>query len=230
MKHLAAALMILTSAASAVQAEGRVVLVELFTSQGCSSCPPADALFEELAGRDDVLALALHVPYWDYIGWKDDLADPAWTERQRAYAHAAGKTMIYTPQMVIDGETHVVGNRPMDVARALREHAAGGEPLRLTVTRSGAVVTIAAEAVGAVPDGSLVQFVTYLPEAVRDITRGENAGQVITYRNIVRSLVTIGTLSGGHFSGTAEVPGGLEAAVMVQAPGAGEVYAVARPR
>src|SRR6056297_1329329 len=80
------------------------VVVELFTSQGCSSCPPADAMLGELAERDDVIPLALHVDYWDYIGWADIFADPAYTRRQKGYAHATGQRMVYTPQMVIDGQ------------------------------------------------------------------------------------------------------------------------------
>ena len=105
-------------------AEGRAddmpVVVELFTSQGCSSCPPADALLHELSKRDDVIPLALHVDYWDYIGWKDSFAQPAFTARQRGYAQASGRRAIYTPQMIIGGQFDVVGNRPMDVAAIIR--------------------------------------------------------------------------------------------------------------
>ena len=92
------------------------VVVELYTSQGCSSCPPADALLEQLAARDDVIALSLHVDYWDYLGWQDAFANPAFTKRQRGYAARAGSSMIYTPQMVIGGRDHIVGTKGMELS------------------------------------------------------------------------------------------------------------------
>lgn len=95
--------------APAASADEKTVVVELFTSQGCSSCPPADALLAELDKSADVIALALHVDYWDYIGWKDSFADPENTERQRGYARAAKARSIFTPQMVIGGVDHVIG-------------------------------------------------------------------------------------------------------------------------
>ena len=98
------------------------VVVELFTSQGCSSCPPADKLMHELAKRDDVIALALHVDYWDYIGWKDVFAQPEFTARQRAYARLGNRKMIYTPQMVINGRDHVVGSNPKDTNALISSH------------------------------------------------------------------------------------------------------------
>ena len=108
--------------ATAANAGDRPVVIELYTSQGCSSCPPADALLNELAGRDDVIALAMHVDYWDYIGWKDIFANPAHTVRQRAYANADGQRMIYTPQMIVGGKDHVVGYKPMHLAKLIETH------------------------------------------------------------------------------------------------------------
>lgn len=159
------------------------VVVELFTSQGCSSCPPADKLMHELAKRDDVIALALHVDYWDYIGWKDEFAMPRNAERQRGYALEAGRRSIYTPQMIINGVTDIVGARPMDLSKAIAEHAAIPERIALTVARSGATVSISAEP-GRVKGPLLVQMVRYTPERTSNITRGENAGHVITYANV----------------------------------------------
>ena len=104
---------------AAAQSSTSPVVVELYTSQGCSSCPSADRVLEKLSSRDDILPLSLHVDYWDYIGWADTFANPAFTERQKVYARNMGERMIYTPQMVINGGAHVVGNRPMDVADAL---------------------------------------------------------------------------------------------------------------
>ena len=109
-------------AGSALWAQTSPVVVELFTSQGCSSCPPADAMLHKLAERDDVIALALHVDYWDYIGWKDEFAVPAYTKRQRGYARTNGRRMIYTPQMVINGQDDVIGAKPMDVSDLIQKH------------------------------------------------------------------------------------------------------------
>src|SRR6056297_1175836 len=116
-----AALVVMVSSA---MAQERPVVVELFTSQGCSSCPPADAYLHKLAAREDVIALALHVDYWDYIGWKDSFGKAAWSDRQHGYAKAAGRGMVYTPQMIINGTDHVVGNRPKDVEYLIDRHSA----------------------------------------------------------------------------------------------------------
>ena len=118
---LATAALILMAASRAVQAEGAApVVLELYTSQGCSSCPAADALLEELADQPGLLPLALHVDYWDYIGWADTFAHPGFTERQKAYARAAGERMIYTPQMIVGGVARVEGNDATAVAEAIR--------------------------------------------------------------------------------------------------------------
>ncbi|MBT5374998.1 MAG: DUF1223 domain-containing protein, partial [Rhodospirillaceae bacterium] len=93
------------------------VVVELFTSQGCSSCPPADAFLNDLSRRDDVIALSLHVDYWDYIGWEDPFATPESTNRQRRYAPVLAARSIYTPQMVIDGAAHEVGSKRKAITR-----------------------------------------------------------------------------------------------------------------
>jgi len=118
-RHLmAAALAAVTlTPAGQANADGPVV-VELFTSQGCSSCPPADKILGELAKRDDVIALSLHVDYWDYLGWKDDFASPAHTARQQGYATALGERMMFTPQMIIGGTDSVVGSRAMELISA----------------------------------------------------------------------------------------------------------------
>jgi len=162
-------------------------VIELYTSQGCSSCPPADAMLAELATRDDVIPLALHVDYWDYIGWKDDLADPAFTNRQQAFAAAAGSRTIYTPQMVIGGVDHVIGSRPMEVMDQLQAHNAQPDVVTLTLTRSGDVLAIVAETSRPTRGEAVVQLVRYTPEVTRHIKRGENAGASITYANVVTS-------------------------------------------
>ncbi|MFV2038375.1 MAG: DUF1223 domain-containing protein, partial [Paracoccaceae bacterium] len=107
--------------AAPVTAQSNAVLVELYTSQGCSSCPPADELLKKLDKRDNVIALALHVDYWDYLGWKDEFANPEFTKRQKSYAYMAGVRTVYTPQMVIGGVAPVVGHQEMEVADLINE-------------------------------------------------------------------------------------------------------------
>ncbi len=123
--------------AAFAQGTDNPVVVELFTSQGCSSCPPADAILGDLAGRDDVIALALHVDYWDYIGWKDTFADPSYTKRQRAYARVAGARNIYTPQMVVGGMDHLVGVRPMELSDLIERHNAKDSTIDLNLGAVG---------------------------------------------------------------------------------------------
>ena len=186
MRHfLAASLLgtLLTASPATAQETGTVV--ELFTSQGCSSCPPADRILAQMADRDDVIALALHVDYWDYIGWKDDLGDPAYTARQRAYAKRWAARNVYTPQMVVAGVMEFVGSHPVVALDAVAQHPAAANPVRLDLVRDGDAVVISAEVAGPVPPQALVQVVRYTPEVVREIHAGENAGKTITYRNVV---------------------------------------------
>ena len=184
------------SVAPRAQADGHPVVVELFTSQGCSSCPPADDLFRDLARRSDVIALSLHVDYWDYIGWADTFAQPAFTERQKGYAHAAGERMIYTPQMVVGGAVHVAGTKPMRLAEAIERLGEVPVAVDLTVRREGTEVEIAAEARQADPGPLVVQMMRYSPEETVQIGRGENAGRTVTYANVVTELATLGVWDG----------------------------------
>lgn len=230
MRHLAGLAVFLTlSAGTAARADDTVhpVVVELFTSQGCSSCPPADAMLNELAGRADVIPLALHVDYWDYLGWTDEFADPAFTKRQKAYARVAGARSIYTPQMVVDGSEHLVGVRPMELADLIRAHGAKPSPVELTLTREGdGQVRINAVATGAFPDAAVVQLVRYRPSATVTIAQGENAGRTITYSNIVESWAPLGDWDGtADYQAVADLPGDAAAAVIVQEVGPGEILA-----
>lgn len=179
--------------ASSASAQNNPVVIELYTSQGCSSCPPADALLHKLAARDDVIALALHVDYWDYIGWKDEFADPAFTKRQKAYARAAGHRTVYTPQMIIGGVDHVIGNRPMEVADTIQAHKA--QPARIVVdlARSGDGLVINARALNDGSERLLVQLVRFTPKQTVDIRRGENAGKTLSYANVVHSWQALET-------------------------------------
>lgn len=206
------------------------VVVELFTSQGCSSCPPADAMLHDLAKRDDVIALALHVDYWDYIGWKDTFADPAFTRRQHGYARANNATTVYTPQMVIGGTDFVVGAKPMDVVEAIRAHQAVGSPVEVEIQPYGERLRISAEAEGPVRGPLVVQLVAVDPEETVSITRGENAGKTISYANIVTDWAVIGEWDGkGRFE--ASVPRGSgTVAVLVQEAAFGRILGAAQLR
>jgi hypothetical protein len=177
---------------TSVAAADRPVVVELFTSQGCASCPPADSFFEQLAARDDVLALSQHVDYWDYIGWQDTFGSPANSARQRGYAAAAGRKMVYTPQMVVNGADHVVGSRFRDVTELIDKHLAQPDNgLEVHLSRDGGQVHLEARAPRPRAMPLVVQFARYIPEATVDIARGENAGRTITYSNIVTELVKV---------------------------------------
>ena len=180
--------------ATSVMAQNGPVVVELFTSQGCSSCPPADAMLHDLAKRDDIIALALHVDYWDYIGWKDVFGRPENTRRQHGYAQAARAATVYTPQMVIGGIDHVVGSRPMQVMNAVQAQARRGNAVNVTLTRRGNAVQINATA--ATRGDYVVQLVRFTPEETVTIRRGENAGHTFSYANIVKSWDVIGRWDG----------------------------------
>lgn len=212
-----------------LHAQTRPVLVELYTSQGCSSCPPADALLRKLAGRDDVIALALHVDYWDYIGWKDTFASPRFTARQRGYAGAAGRNMVYTPQMIVMGADHVVGNRPVDVTDLIEKHAQAGSKIDLSVRREGGRIHVAARAAPGKTGRAAVQLVRYRPSATVDIKRGENAGRRLDYTNVVTELRSVADWDmQAPLELDLPLEGDLPAVVMIQRPGFGPVEAVAQ--
>ena len=171
-------------------AETRPIVVELFTSQGCSSCPPADALLRELARRDDVLALGFHISYWDRLGWKDPLSSEASTERQRAYAKRLNGGQVYTPQMVVEGSGDLVGSNRAAVLAALRE----AHPV------ATASVTFAPDRrlvrIGAGAGQGLVLLVRFVRHQTTEVAAGENAGRILQDANGVRSLTTLGEWTG----------------------------------
>ncbi|MEO1238793.1 MAG: DUF1223 domain-containing protein [Pseudomonadota bacterium] len=231
MSRFLAAMAALFASVSIALADDNVVVVELYTSQGCSSCPPADNLLGQIADRDGIIALALHVDYWDYIGWTDDFADPAHTARQRGYARAKGSKMIYTPQMVIQGETHVVGNKPMEVADAINSYVRSSVPIDVSLDRSGDTLRVEARRLGRAPADLAVHVVTFTPRASRDIRAGENRGRTLTYHNIVQDWRTIGTWSGGNvYTADVRVAANQPVAVIIQAPGHGPVLGAAQLR
>jgi len=216
--------------ASPALANDQPVVVELYTSQGCSSCPPADAYLHKLAERGDVIALALHVDYWDYIGWKDSFGSPEWSTRQRDYAKSADRTMVYTPQMIINGADHVVGNRPKDVDALVRAHKAKPLPVALRVARDGKQLRISAE--GAASGGPfMVQLVRFKAKETVKITRGENAGRTLSYANIVTEIKTLRTWNGRNALNIETVMSGDQpGVVLIQKEGVGPVVAAARVR
>ncbi len=214
-----------------LSAADRPVLVELYTSQGCSSCPPADELLHKLVARDDVIALALHVDYWDYIGWKDIFADPAYTTRQRGYAKAGHRNMVYTPQMIIGGTDHVVGNRAKDVGALIRRHSVAPERVALSVTRKGDRVQIEAQATAAIGTPLMVQIARFTPQRTVAIKRGENAGRTLSYANVVTSLKELTRWNTtAPLKLTTQVSPDQPVVVIVQRPGYGTVEAVAQLR
>lgn len=186
------AIVVLSALAQPAAADGVSLrpkaVVELFTSQGCSSCPPADALLTSLADQGDVLALAYHVDYWDYAGWKDTFGAADYSDRQRAYAQSWGSSRIYTPQMVVNGTKGVVGSRRPDVYRAIDRAQL---PLHIDVTEVGDMLRIAIPADTTLKD-AVVWLVTYSDRADVTIERGNNAGKTMVYTQIVTGRQVLG--------------------------------------
>jgi len=198
--------------ASAASADKPPVVVELFTSQGCSSCPPADALLGKLAQRPDVVALAFHVDYWDYIGWKDPYASPAFTQRQHRYADALGLHMVYTPQMVVDGHVDVAGSHALELEAAIAD-ARAQQKLTLTLGHdaNGAYDVKISGAASGGPSGPATVWLALLDrQRETPVKRGENAGATLTDYNIVREFRQIGTWTGAAL----DLPLGVDPAAM----------------
>lgn len=176
-------------------------VVELFTSQGCPSCPPADRFFVELAGKDDVIALAYHVDYWDYLGWHDTLSTKDNTERQYAYMRAFGARSIYTPQAVINGRAHVNGasRRAVDGTMNMMKSSGNGMLVPIRVTREGDGVIIetgAAEPGARLPAKAHLMLAYFEAPQTIEIGRGRNGGREMTYWNAVSSMQTAGMWHG----------------------------------
>lgn len=180
----------LAHAAEILQPSG---VVELFTSQGCNSCPPADRVLSELAATDDVLALAWHVDYWDYLGWKDTFGSPLATKRQRAYARSLGQRSVYTPQAIINGRGDVVGSRGNSVQQMLDEYADGPNGINVPINAEivDGMLKIRIDKTAA-SKGAILWMVYFDDVREVEIKRGENRGRTIRYHNIVRSIEMIG--------------------------------------
>jgi len=211
-------------------AQSGLVVVELFTSQGCSSCPPADALLHRLTKREDVLPLALHVDYWDYIGWKDQFARPDHTLRQKGYAHAGGRNMIYTPQMVIMGQDDVVGADAMELADAIAKHRQILPPVAVYAAREGAFLHLTLRPLVVLPQEPLmIQLVRFAPVKSVEITRGELAGSQFDYANVVEGWQQLQPWDGqNELSFSVPLNGAQPVAVLVQRGEHGPILAAAR--
>lgn len=200
------------------------VLVELFQSQGCSSCPPANAALNQLADRKDVIALSFAVDYWDRLGWKDIFASPQFTQRQRDYAASLKGGSVYTPQVVINGTRELVGNGKGELANAVAaSKGVSGGP---SVAVSGMKASI-----GAAKGSGTVWLVRYDPRTQNvAIKAGENGGRTLPHRNIVRELTKLGDWKGGaaNFDLPAAKDAKWKTVVIVQSGKAGAVLAVGR--
>ncbi len=203
----------------------RGAVVELFTSQGCSSCPPADALLGELARRDDVIALSFHVDYWNYIGWRDPFSDPKWSSRQRAYGAALKRRYVYTPQIVVDGAAEAVGSKRARVVELI-EAALGGKKIAVAVShldRDTVRIRVPADP-GYTGADATVWLVFYDDELTTAVSSGENDGSTLTNTKVVRSMARLGVWRGAAVEWTLplEAVGGKGrdgCAILVQAGG-----------
>ena len=179
----------------------RQVVIELYTSQGCSSCPPADALIERLSDRPDVLALSLPVTYWDMLGWKDTLASEANTRRQKTYAATMGRGGIYTPQIIVDGITDVVGSREAQVESTIAARRTDMREVPVTLSVAPGALHIM---IGALPekkaDDATVWLFQVLSHASVHIGAGENRGRSLEYRNVVRDVRAVALWKGQPLS------------------------------
>jgi hypothetical protein len=208
--------------ATSAMAEPRAV-IELFTSQGCSSCPPADKLLAELRNDSSLVTLTLAIDYWDYLGWKDTLAMPGHATRQKAYSQTRGDREVYTPQVVVNGVAQALGSDHGEIEKAVEESrqnaAALSIPVQVSIANDRLTVTL--------PDGNAGGAAdVWLCPLSRSVTvgvgRGENRGRTLTYTNVVRRWVKLGTWSGKSENFTVSVDSirftGIDAvAVMVQA-------------
>ncbi len=205
-------LLALTSAAASAE---RPVVVELFTSEGCSSCPPADAYLTELSrsGRS-VLPLAFHVTYWNGLGWKDPFSLEAATQRQSRYGARFGDGS-YTPEIVVDGAHGYVGSERGQVGSAIQRARGNRTDAAVSVSREGGQVSIQ---IGAGTGSGQVLLIGFDPEHHTAVGRGENNGRTLTESNIVRSIRSVGQWSGSALHISEPIPAGEDLAVLLEAP------------
>ena len=219
-------LLILAAAFTAAPAVATPVVIELFTSQGCSSCPPADALLGELAQRPNVIALAYHVDYWDEQGWKDRFSIPAAAQRQRGYTRRLSRAGVFTPQAVVSGDTSLIGSNRAEMEQALAEER---DALAIRLSRSGGQLLI--DLPERWRESLDVHVISYRDRAVTRPGRGENAQRELKEYNIVRSFRHLGKWNGAPQTmraSLATVPSDATAvAVLLQRPRQGAIAGAA---
>ncbi|MEM8869989.1 MAG: DUF1223 domain-containing protein [Pseudomonadota bacterium] len=197
------ALLAAATAGTSARAQERTVLVELFTSQGCSSCPPADSLLGKLAERSDVIALAYHVDYWDYLGWKDTFALPENTTRQRGYAQQANRDYLgrtfrgsFTPEVVVQGTDSLIGSDALTIQQRITAHSKSSAPVTVDLARTDTGLSVRLEPNGKGGPSANVMVAPFTPEARVEVGRGENAGRALIYYHVVSRLLNAGTWNG----------------------------------
>ena len=210
-------------AAASVGDPAHPVVVELYQSQGCSSCPPADRVVNKLADRADVIPLSFAVTYWDNLGWKDIFGSPAYTARQWDYAHFAGRAQVATPQVIVNGRDAVLGSREGELNAAIARNVVKTGP---SITAAGGKVLVGPGKAS----NATVWVVRYDPRTIDvAINAGENGGRTIPHRNIVKQLVNVGQWSGKAASFTLpSAPAGLKTAVLVQDGKGGPIVSAAK--
>lgn len=229
---IAAFTIFIIAAGQSYASERLPVLVELFTSQGCSSCPPADAILGEMSKRVDVVALAFHVDYWDYIGWKDSFAHPSFSKRQKTYARLASRTAVYTPQFMVQGQESIAGSNLQELESAIARASQSklGYKIKLGTESNHVRVTL----IEALPLRRIqadVFAIYFSPQLKVAIKSGENSGRVITYSNVVTKVERIGQWDGlKAWSKTISQRPDQNVAIIVQSKGQGKVIAVSKMR
>lgn len=218
--------------------ESQPVLLELFTSQGCSSCPPADHLLGELGQRPNVIPLAFHVDYWNHLGWKDPFSSARWSDRQRSYAGWLEEETIYTPQLVVDGRAHVVGSDRAAVDRELEtshsgDRASESPTIHVRTRHRPDRIDVEVSFGGAVPSRARLRIALYERHLEIPISRGENSGRTLAYDYVVRDLRSLDQQGGGSSATSFDIQPGWKAAdlgvvAFLQDDDTGAVLAVSR--
>jgi len=224
---LASIVLLFFTTTAYAEADKPLVVVEFYTSEGCSACPPVDKILGKLAKREDVLALALHVDYWDYLGWKDPFSMAKFTDRQEYYNMVLGnRYRLVTPQMFFQGQSSVAGDKPAKINAALAKQGSKPDAVDLTVERQAGYFRVKITPRGAVVSDPDVFLVQYMPSLVTKVKAGENRGLTLDHTNTVTSWDLVGVWSGqaGWFINQ-PLADGVHAAVIVQAPDNGPILA-----
>ncbi len=201
-RNVSALLSLLAALATPALAAESKAVVELFTSQGCSSCPAADRVLGQLAAEGRVIALSVPVDYWDYLGWKDTLAQRAHSMRQRGYAGGRGDRQVYTPQVIVNGSAQVIGSDRQAIEAACKSAAKAAVPV--TLTRNGDNIEVDVGAGQGAP--ASVWLLTVARATPVAIGRGENHGRTVTYSNVVRSWRRVGEWTGSPIKSSVPLP------------------------